>query len=583
MSNPAPRPAPGSVFAPRAGATSADHGSEPQPEAAPASASNESPAADTGAQVQANDIGGSAPAVDPRDLRVHIRVRPRLGTRRVSASIAPAVLRRPPRVAGSLLRLSLALALAYGALGGGLLYWQVVQAQQLTTDPLNPIVIQAARDAPRGTIYDVNGKVLADNVPGSNHQRQYPYAVAAPVVGYRSDIFGTAGLESTFDAQLTGLAGLSSGSELLRKFSSQAYNPADLHTSLDISLQLAAANLLGDQHGAVVAIEPSTGRILALVSSPTYDPNKVVDPNNGRHYVASLQASTDSPLLDRATQGLYVPGSVFKIVTSIAGLSSGAFTPDTTYADQPGEIQTGFLVDGFRIHDYPRKVQTDHPLDYAEALEVSDNIWFAHAGLDTGPQNMVDWAARLGFGQRIPFDLPTSPSQVNDGTGPLDGFRDRVELANAAYGQADVLVTPLQMALVASTIADNGLEMKPKLVDYLETSDGTVTHIDPQAWTQVCDPSVASTIGQAMVQAVEGQYGKLFAGGAAIPGVTVAGKSGTAQLGGNAAPHSWFIGYAPAEAPRIAIAVIVEGGGAGAQKAVPMGGELMADYLNERH
>ena len=140
--------------------------------------------------------------------------------------------------------------------------------------------------------------------------------------------------------------------------------------------------------------------------------------------------------------------------------------------DQPDEIQTGFLVDGFRIHDFPRKVQTDHPLDFYEATEVSDNIWFAHAGLDTGPQNMLEWAARYGFGQRIPFDLPTSPSQVTDGGGAYGGFDDRVELANAAYGQAEVLVTPLQMALVAATIANHGLEMQPKLVDYLQTAAG---------------------------------------------------------------------------------------------------------------
>ena len=523
-----------------------------------------------------------SPATDPRDLRIHLRVRPRLGIRRGTPRLAPTRPSGPPRVAGSLLRLSIALAIGYGSLAAGLLYWQVVQAQQLTTDPLNPIVLQAARDAPRGTIYDANGKVLADNLPGSNHQREYPYVVAAPVVGYRSDIFGTAGLENTYDTELTGLAGLG-GSDLLRKFRDQAYNPVDVHTSLDIALEQAAADLLGDQRGAVVAIEPSTGRILAIVSSPTYDPNKLVDPISGQRYVASLQASDASPLLDRATQGLYVPGSVYKIVTSIAGLASGAITAATTYADQPGEVQTGFLVDGFRIHDFPRKVQTDHPLDYSEALEVSDNIWFAHAGLATGPQAMVDWAARLGFGARIPFDLPTSPSQVNDGTGSLYGFRDQVELANAAYGQADVLVTPLQMALVASTVANNCLEMKPMLVDYLQASDGSMTRFDPQPWTQVCDPSVSATIASAMVQAVEGKYGKLFAGGAAIPGVTTAGKSGTAQLAGNAAPHSWFIGYAPAEAPKIAIAVIVEGGGAGAQKAVPMGGQLMADYLNESH
>jgi peptidoglycan glycosyltransferase len=529
---------------------------------------------------------------NPRELRVRLRVRPMLGRRsRVLSTGSSAgrgtpagvgTLRRkgPPRISGSLLRLALAVIVAYGTLGGGLLYWQVMQARELTTDPLNPIVLAAARDAPRGAIYDVNGIVLADNVPGSNRQREYPYVVAAPVVGYKSTIFGATGLEKAYDTQLTGLGSLSEVDALLRKFKAQSYNPADVHTSLDIHLQQAAADLLGSQRGAVVAIEPSTGRILALVSSPTFDPNKVVDPNQGRRYIAGLQDSGDSPLLDRATQGLYVPGSVYKIVTATAGLGSGAITPQTTYADQPGEIDTGFLVDGFRIHDFPRKVQTDHPLNFFEATEVSDNIWFAHAGLDIGPANMLDWAARYGFGQRIPFELPTSPSQVTSGGGPYLGFRDRVELANAAYGQAQVLVTPLQMALVAATIANHGLEMKPKLVDYLQTADGTVTNIDPQALSQVCDPGVASVIGQAMQQAVEGQYGKAFAGAAKVPGVPTAGKSGTAQLGGDAAPHSWFIGYAPADAPKIAIAVIVEGGGAGAQRAVPMAGELMARYLS---
>jgi penicillin-binding protein A len=530
------------------------------------------------AQVEMSQSPRDTP-LDPRRLRVHLRVRPRLGTRRSTPNLPPRP-KGPPRIAGSLLRLSLALAVGYGALAGGLMYWQVMEARDLTSDPLNPIVLAAARDAPRGTVFDADGNVLAENRAGTNRQREYPYVVAAPVVGYRSSIFGTTGLENAYDAQLTGLGSLSEGDDLLRKFRTQTYNPSDVHTSLNIELQQAAADLLGSQRGAVVAIEPTTGRILALVSSPTYDPNGVVDPKTGRRYVASLQARDDSPLLNRATQGLYVPGSVFKIVTAIAALGSGAVTPQTTYADQPGEYRTGFLVDGFRIHDSRRNgVQTDHPLDFYEATEVSSNIWYAHAGLDAGGQTLVEWAARLGFGQRIPFELATSPSQVNGGDGALAGFQDRVELANAAYGQAEVLVTPLQMALVASTIANNGLQMKPKLVDYLETADGNQTSLPPQAQAQVCDSGTAAAIGQAMQLAVEGKYGALFAGAAKVPGVPTAGKSGTAELDGDAAPHSWFIGYAPADAPKIAIAVIVEGGGAGAQRAVPMAGELMADYL----
>ena len=525
--------------------------------------------------------GGTPPPRGGRlalqQLRLHLR--PRFRTRGAVPSLPGGTQSGPPRVARSLLSLSLALAVAYAALAGGLAYWQVVQAQALTADPLNPLSLAAARRAPRGTIYDVNGIVLASNVRGPDGERlrQYSYSIAAPVIGYSSPIFGTAALERTYDAQLTGLLSLRPGDELLRKFRGQPYDPADLHLSLDIELQRVAADLLGEQKGAIVALEPTSGRILALVSSPTYNPNRVVDPDGGRRYMASLQARDDSPLLDRATQGLYVPGSVFKMVTAIAGLDSGSISAQTTYEDQPAEYETGFLVDGFRIHDFARNVQTDHPLDFYEATEVSSNIWFAHAGLDTGPSNLEAWAERLGFGARIPFDLPSSPSQVTGGGGPLDSFRDRVELANAAYGQAEVLVTPLQMVLVAATIANNGVLMRPTLVDTLTSSDGSVSPLEPQAWTQVCSFETSQIISDAMQQAVEGQYA--FARAAKVPGVPTAGKSGTAELGGDAAPHSWFIGFAPADAPRIAVAVIVEGGGLGSQRAVPMAGRLMSAYL----
>jgi peptidoglycan glycosyltransferase len=489
----------------------------------------------------------------------------------------------PPRVAGSLLRLSLALAIGYGARAGGRVYWPVVEAQRLTTDPGNPLVLSASRQAPRGTIYDSEGNVLAHNVRANGELlREYPYFVAAPVVGYKSGIFGTAGLENTFDAQLTGLVSLRPGDELLRKFRDQPYNPSDLYTSLDIELQRLATDLLGNQRGAIVAIEPSTGRVLALGSSPTFNANSIVDPKTGRAYMADVRERDDSPLLNRATQGLYVPGSVFKIVTAIAGLGSGAISASTTFEDQPSEYDTGFLVEGFRIRDFPRRVQRDHPLDFYEATEVSSNIWFAHAGLETGASALNDFASRLGFGQRLPFDLPTSPSQVTGGEGPTSGFRDEVELANAAYGQAEVLVTPLQMALVASTIANDGVLMKPKLVDELRAADGTVTQLGPSAMAQVINPFEAQVITDAMLRAVEGRYGEDLAGAAKVPGVPTAGKSGTAQLGGDAAPHSWFIGFAPADAPQIAVAVVVEGGGAGAQRAVPMGGDLMEYYLEHQ-
>jgi penicillin-binding protein A len=514
----------------------------------------------------------------PRGRFGRLPRRPRLTAARRSSGIG---ITRPAPISSSLLRLSLAIIVAYGALAGGLAYWQVVEAQRLTADPRNPLMLAAVRQAPRGSILDANGTVLARNVRGraSDPLREYPVPEAAPVVGYRSLIFGTSGLERAYDAQLTGLRSLRPGDEFFRKFRAQPYDPYSLVLSLDARLQVAAARALGDRHGAVVAIEPASGRVLAMVSTPTFDPNRVVDPERGRRYVARLRERDDSPLLNRATQGLYVPGSVFKIVTASAGLASGAIRPDTTYENQPDEYETGFLISGFRIRDYPRNFQTDEPLDFYEATEVSSNIWYAHAGLDTGTRNLLEWSQRFGFGEQLPFELSTQASQVTGGQGALDGFLDRVELANAAYGQGQVLVTPLQMALVAATIANDGQLMRPRLVDAMHSERGDITEVRPEAWRQVVSAADARIIGEAMQLAVEGEFGQILAGRAKVAGVPTAGKSGTAQLGGDQDPHSWFIGFAPADDPQIAIAVIVEHGGAGAQRAVPMAGNLMERYL----
>jgi peptidoglycan glycosyltransferase len=486
-----------------------------------------------------------------------------------------------PRIGSALLRLALALAVVYGALGAALSFWQVVEASRLTQDPGNPLVLAAARNAPRGRILDRRGVVLAENVAGPDGEpmRLYPDISVAPVVGYKSLIFGTSGLERTYDAQLTGLSHLRPGDEVLRKFRADPYDPSELTLSIDLRLQRAAMRALREVRGAIVAIEPTTGRVVALASAPSFDPNRLVDPQGSRDYLATLREAPSSPLLNRATQGRYVPGSVFKVVTATAGIGSDSISRDTTYRDQPREYETGFLVEGFRIHDSPRDFQLDHPLDFIEATEVSSNIWFAHAGLDTGASNLLEWARRFGFDDPIDFELPTLASQVTGGGGPLDGFEDRVELANAAYGQGEVFATPLQMALVAATVANDGELMKPRLVDRLESENGIVRRFGPQSVRRVVDPLDAALIQLAMNAAVEGEFGRLFAGAAKVPGVQTAGKSGSAQVGDRGRPHSWFIGFAPVDEPRIAIAVLVERGGFGRERAVPIAGDLMEQYL----
>ena len=215
-----------------------------------------------------------------------------------------------------------------------------------------------------------------------------------------------------------------------------------------------------------------------MASTPTFDASGIANPATSRAAFAAARADPGQPLLDRAIQGRYVPGSVFKIVTAIAGLSSGAITPATTFAQQPAAERTGLLVDGFLVHDGHHLFTGNELLDFSRATEVSCNIWFALAGLRTGGAAMDAAARRLGFGAPIPFDLPTAASQLTNGGGPLPGgFVDDVELANASYGQGEVLVTPLQMALVAATVANGGIELLPRLVTAYISPSGAVRDV----------------------------------------------------------------------------------------------------------
>jgi peptidoglycan glycosyltransferase len=485
----------------------------------------------------------------------------------------------PPRIAPALLRVGLALVVIYGAIGAGLAWWQVVEAERLTVDPGNPLIAGAEQGGRRGSIVDARGVVLVESVLGGDgtYRRSYPHPEAEPLLGYISPRFGSAGLERAYAAQLLGVADATGDTGLLRKFRSEPFMAQDVRLSLDLRLQKAAMVLLRGHRGAIVAIEPSTGRILALASSPSFDADRIVEPGTGDTYFAALLArpSEESALLDRATLGQYTPGSVLKMVTAVAGLGSGRVTAHTTFPDQPAEEDGGFLVNGYRVIDGHHAATGARALDLVGAVEVSCNIWFAHAGLDVGADQLLRWGAQLGFGDAIPFDVPTAASSLDGG----DGFVDDVELANAAYGQGQTTATPLQMALVAATIANGGTLMRPHVVDSLVDAAGHVTAMTPEVWRRILDAGQARVLEEAMRQAVEGPLGRHFAGGAKVPGVPTAGKSGTAQLGGDSEPHGWFIGFAPAERPRIAIAVLIEHGGSSSASAVPMAGSLMATWL----
>ena len=504
------------------------------------------------------------------------------GPRALDAPNGPLLPPRRPPVGRNVSRVGLALGLAFAVLAAGAGYWQVIEASSLSTAADNPAVIAATRNAVRGRILDRNGKVLATSKKDrfGEPYRVYVDDTIAPVVGYASRQFGTAGLERAYNTQLTGLVNADPLREFLKKFDPNPNEPQDLHLALSLALQRAAVAGLGEDVGAVVMLDPKTGEILAMASTPTFDASAVADPATAAKTFAALRTDGRNPLMARSTQGLYVPGSVFKIVTSVAGLGSGAIEASTTYAAQPGAESNGLLVDGFRIQDGHHAFTGTTALDYAAALEVSCNIWFAQAGMATGGAALADWAGRLGFGSPIPFDLPTAVSQVTNGGGSFGGgFTNRLELANAAYGQGETLVTPLQMALVAAAIANDGVMMKPHLVTSLTSAGGTHREIGPEVWRRVLGVDTARIIRDAMRRGVEGQWGRLFTSGVAVAGVPTAGKSGTAQLGGTGEPNSWFIGFAPANDPQIAIAVVVEHGGRGGERAAPLAGQLLKAFF----
>jgi peptidoglycan glycosyltransferase len=487
---------------------------------------------------------------------------------------------RPKPLGQTIAHVGLALTVAFAGIALGAGYWQVLRSPDLSRAPDNPAVIAAARNVVRGLIVDRDGKVLASNKRSTTTgepYRVYAHRWFSTVIGYATTDFGTAGLERSWNAELTGVSNRDPIGDVLRKFRSDPYDPQKLTLGISSALQQAAIDGLGDDRGAVVMLDPTTGEILALASTPTYDTNAIANPKTSRDAFAAILDDRSKPLLTRATQGQYVPGSVFKIVTAIAGVGSGTITATTTFANQPAAERDGLVVGGFRIHEHPG-VPT-RSFNLAAATEWSSNIWYALAGMRTGGDNLVTFASRMGFGQALPFDLPTAASQVTGGGGGAPGgFADDTELANASYGQAETLVTPLQMALVAATVANGGTLMRPHLVIASTGRDGTRT-IAPEQMAVVIDPDQASVIAAAMQRAVESPIGEQFTTGAKVPGVPTAGKSGTAELGGSGAPHSWFIGFTPVDHPRVVIAVIVERGGRGGARAAPLAGDLMALFF----
>jgi peptidoglycan glycosyltransferase len=428
---------------------------------------------------------------------------------------------------------------------------QVLRADEYEAKPDNTRAVLRDYLRPRGQIVSADGTVLArsEEVPGQQElRRDYPeHDLFGHITGYFSLRYNKDGVERSFNDDLAGRGGVSSVDNVVDLLLEDDLT-RDVHLTIDKSVQQAARDALGNRPGAVVALDPRDGAVIAMWSYPSFDPEAIsqLDDAAAEQGWGLLNADPNKPLLPRAFRESYFPGSTFKVVTASAALASGTVTPE-----QPVYPTTDQFV-------APQTNRPIHNFNGAtcggalfEVLRVSCNTSFAQMGVDIGEEWLVPTARDFGFGDRAPLDLPAvAPSAIQDEA----FFRDNQPLlAQTAIGQ-QVRATPLQMALVAAGIANGGQVMTPHVLRDVRDRDGDVVRtFRPSVWKDAVSGDIARTISDAMVEVAARGTAKALQ----VPGVTTAGKTGTAQLG-NGTSHAWIIGFAPAEAPRVAVAVIVE-------------------------
>ena len=464
-------------------------------------------------------------------------------------------------------RIAVVVIAMFLALMGAATWVQYVQAAQLNADPRNVRTLYREYDNFRGPIV-VAGQPIASSTPVDDpfgYQRTYTAGpLYAHATGYYSIVFGRTGTERAANELLTGTADSLFLSRVQDLVTGRQPQGSSVELTLDPAVQQAAADALGGQVGAVVALDPATGAILAMVSSPSFDPNVLAGHSTGAVNDAyrALDADPAEPLVNRAIGGdTYPPGSTFKLVDAAAALEAG-LTPDSPLAAPdvlplPASSATIGNFGGASCGG-------GGTVTLAEALRISCNTAFAQLGLDLGDDALREQAERFGFGAALSIPLRVTPSRF-----PEDP--DLPQTALSAIGQHDVRVTPLQMAMVSAAIANGGEQMRPYLVGTVRSPDlEVVEQASPEVLSTPVSEPTANALRDMMVQVVETGTGTA----ARIPGVLVAGKTGTAQTTDDAAPHAWFTAFAPADAPQVAVAVIVENGGNAGNEAT--GGRVAA-------
>jgi peptidoglycan glycosyltransferase len=479
-------------------------------------------------------------------------------------------------------RVALACLVLFGLLLGQANWVQVVKAKSYRNDPRNQRVLLRTYDRQRGAIVVGTGSdrfAVAQSIATTDalkYLRTYPGGPTyAPVTGFASLVYGFTGVERLQQPVLSG----DDERLLVRRLSDyitgRQVQGGSVVLTLDPKAQQAAYQGLAGKRGAVVALDPRTGAVLALATSPSYDPT-VLTTHDRNGISAAYQQLLDAPgdpLVDRAVERTYPPGSTFKLITTAAALDDGylptTHIPSPTVLDLPGTTANLTNFGGERCGD-------GKSTTLADALRISCNTAFGALGMKLGQDRVRRQAEAFGFdssGLRVPQAVATSV---------FPGDLTAAQTAQSSIGQFDVRVTPLQMALVAAGIADEGLVMKPYLVQQVQAPDLSVLSTStPQVLRRAVSAAVARQLTAMMESVVTSGTGTL----ARIPGVRVAGKTGTAQHGTGQAPHAWFVGFAPAEAPRVAVAVLVEDGGnlgsdaTGGRVAAPIAKAVMQAVL----
>jgi penicillin-binding protein A len=460
--------------------------------------------------------------------------------------------------------------------------WTVLEAESLEDEPANRRALIKEQKVPRGVIYARDGRTeLARSRPEGSGQsrvftRTYPSGpLFSHAVGYSFIENGRRGLEQSRNSDLAGEE--DEFQSIISELESKAREGFDVVTNLDAEAQRVARDGLAGRKGGVVAIEPKTGKVRVMVSFPEYDANQIPDGFN------QLNRNADKPLLNRTTQELYPPGSTFKVVTAAAALDSGKYRPESVVDGSSPKTISGAPLENAGGQNFG-------PVSLTDGLTNSVNTVWATVGETIGRQTLIDYLDRFGFNEDPKLDYPDFqmiPSGVRDAKGRLLGGNAGFDVGRVAIGQGGlegaIQTSPLQMALVAAAVGNDGRLMKPRLTDRVVRKDGRVKdRVEPDLQSEVMKPESANQLEDMMGRVVEEGTGTA----AALSGVQMAGKTGTSEVGENRElTQPWFIGFAPIDNPRIAVAVTVERqppGSSGGQTAGPIAKAVVESLIEGR-